>query len=415
MMTRNRSQPAQIKARLLGQVQFLDGKDRELRLATRKARALLAFLIVEADRWHARDKLSGLLWGDRQQAQARHSLTQALGAIRRLEKIAGVSLLETGREHVRLRANAVDCDHSILCQALKANSYSVATAFTAPLMDGMDAVDPSFDEWLANQRNALSSSICSALRLTAAAAEKAGEHTDTISATQIWLSLEPSSEDAHRRLMRAYFAAGDRTAAIRQYQACERALRDDLGVTPSPETSALLDAIRSGTPSTTVAKQVGTEPDRGYAAANDPFPPSPRRVPRDTDLISLAVLPFENLSADPEQDFLCDGMAEDIINALSSLSGLRVIARQSTSRYRSQKMDTRRIADDLRVRYVLGGSIRRAGTRLRISAQLIDTVDETQAWADRYDREIEDIFDIQDEVMKEIVTARKTRSGSTSC
>jgi adenylate cyclase len=120
---------------------------------------------------------------------------------------------------------------------------------------------------------------------------------------------------------------------------------------------------------------------------------------------SIAVLPFDNMSGDPEQEFFVDGLAEDIITALSKIERMRVIARHSTFEYKGRAIDLRRIADELGVRYVLEGSVRSGGNRLRITAQLIDANDGSHLWAERYDRTVDDLFDIQDEITKEIVTS----------
>ena len=127
------------------------------------------------------------------------------------------------------------------------------------------------------------------------------------------------------------------------------------------------------------------------------------------DQPSIAVLPFDNMSGDAEQGYFADGITEDIITALSKISKLRVIARNSTFAYKGQARDLRRIARELGVLYVLEGSIRRGGDRLRITAQLIDADTGSHLWAERYDRTIADLFDIQDEITKEIVTALRVK------
>ncbi len=128
-----------------------------------------------------------------------------------------------------------------------------------------------------------------------------------------------------------------------------------------------------------------------------------------TDKPSIAVLPFENMSNDPDHEYFADGIAEDIITALSKVSRMRVIARNSTFAYKGQAHDLRQVARELGVRYVLEGSVRSGGNRLRITAQLIDANDGSHIWAERYDRTIDDIFDIQDEITKEIVTALRVK------
>ncbi|MEE8506769.1 MAG: adenylate/guanylate cyclase domain-containing protein [Kiloniellales bacterium] len=127
------------------------------------------------------------------------------------------------------------------------------------------------------------------------------------------------------------------------------------------------------------------------------------------DKPSIAVLPFTNMSGDPEQEFLADGLAEDIITALSKISEMFVIARNSTFAYKGKSPDIRQVAEELGVRSVLEGSIRRAGNRVRITAQLIDAESGSHLWAERYDRQVVDIFDLQDEITQEIVTALEVK------
>ena len=123
------------------------------------------------------------------------------------------------------------------------------------------------------------------------------------------------------------------------------------------------------------------------------------------DRPSIAVLPFDNMSSDPEQGFFADGITEDIITTLSYISSLFVIARNSSFVYKGKARDLRQIGQDLGVRYLLEGSVRRSGDRIRITAQLIDATDGHHLWADKYDRRLADVFDVQDELTREIVSA----------
>ena len=127
-------------------------------------------------------------------------------------------------------------------------------------------------------------------------------------------------------------------------------------------------------------------------------PPSP-------DKPSIAVLPFQNMSGDPEQEYFGDGIAEDIITALSKLRGFFVIARNSTFAYKGKAPNIRQVARELGVRYVLEGSVRKAGERLRVTGQLIDATSGNHIWAERYDRPIADIFAVQDEITASVVAA----------
>jgi TolB-like protein/class 3 adenylate cyclase len=120
---------------------------------------------------------------------------------------------------------------------------------------------------------------------------------------------------------------------------------------------------------------------------------------------SIAVLPFANISGDPEQEYFADGMVEEIITALSRVRWLFVIARNSTFTYKGRAVDIKQVGRELGVRYIVEGSVRKAGSRIRINAQLIDASDGTHLWADRFDGGLEDVFDLQDEVTVNVVSA----------
>jgi len=122
---------------------------------------------------------------------------------------------------------------------------------------------------------------------------------------------------------------------------------------------------------------------------------------------SIAILPFTNMSGDPEQEYFSDGITEDIITDLSKIAGLTVIARNSSFTYKGRAVDVRAVGRELGARSVLEGSIRRAGNRVRITAQLIDATSGGHLWADRYDRDLTDIFEVQDDVTQRIVAALK--------
>jgi adenylate cyclase len=122
------------------------------------------------------------------------------------------------------------------------------------------------------------------------------------------------------------------------------------------------------------------------------------------DQPAIAVLPFDNMSGDPEQEYFVDGLTEDIITALSVWRSFPVIARNSTFAYKGQSPDIRQVGEELGARYVLEGGVRKGGSRLRITAQLIDASNGHHLWAERYDRQVEDIFDLQDEITHRITT-----------
>ena len=123
------------------------------------------------------------------------------------------------------------------------------------------------------------------------------------------------------------------------------------------------------------------------------------------DKPSIAVLPFTNMSGNPEQEYFADGMTEDIITGLSRLKWLFVIARNSTFTYKGKAVDVRQVGQDLGVRYVLEGGVRVSGSRIRITGQLIEAASGRHIWAERYDRQLDDVFAVQDEITASVVAA----------
>jgi serine/threonine protein kinase/tetratricopeptide (TPR) repeat protein len=151
-------------------------------------------------------------------------------------------------------------------------------------------------------------------------------------------------------------------------------------------------------------------PAEGHVASRAAVVP-PDRPP------SIAVLPLTNLSADPEQEYFCDGMTEEIINALTHLEGLRVVARSSSFAFKGRADDVREVGRRLDVGAVLEGSVRRSQNRLRITAQLIDVANGYHVWSERFDRQLEDVFAIQDEIAQAIVDGLKVKllTGERAC
>ncbi len=174
----------------------------------------------------------------------------------------------------------------------------------------------------------------------------------------------------------------------------------DLGATPLKN---IAEPVRA------YSLQVGLPAEAKPPRQADPKPEQKAPALALPDKPSIAVLPFQNMSGDSEQEFFCDGLVEDIITTLSKLSGLRVIARNSSFTYKGKAVDVREAARHLGVRHVLEGSVRKAGTRVRISAQLIVAQDGAHVWAERYDRPVDDIFAIQDEITLVLATEMQVK------
>src|ERR1041385_9066194 len=150
----------------------------------------------------------------------------------------------------------------------------------------------------------------------------------------------------------------------------------------------------------TIEKTGEAKPDAGPSKPEEPA----RKAAK-----SICVLPFMNMSGESEQEYFSDGISEDIITDLSKVSALSVVARNTAFTFKGQSVDVKEVAKALGVTYVLEGSVRKAGNRVRITAQLIDGAEGDHGWADRFDRDLTDIFEIQDEISKAIVDALKIK------
>lgn len=271
--------------------------------------------------------------------------------------------------------------------------------------------EEEFDEWLAAERSHL---VASQFRLFERLAElEAGQAR--VAAAERLVALDPLRESSQRILMQAYCDAGENGLALKQYERVRELLFHELNVEPAKETQDLKERIGKGLGTS------GRSPPADERRNGEPLYLSaltslgqnvPSNLTATTGKGSIAVLPFINMSGDPEQEFFTDGLTEDIITDLSNVPGLFVIARNSTSAYKGRPTDVRQIARDLGVRYILEGSARRSETRLRINVQLSDAAESgMHVWAERLDRQLTDIFEVQDEVTRLVVGSISGKLG----
>ena len=389
------------EVRLLGPLSLaIDGH--ELHQLPRKADALLALLALQPGRPITRETLADFLWTDRGPEQARHSLRQTLLVLRRsmgddLILAEGNSLViapgTLAVDAIEFEARAASTDRCVLAKA--------AGLYRGELLENRAPVAPRFDDWLAIERSRFAALAAIVLRRLATACAGAGEIEMALAAATRLVTIDNLREDSHRLLIDLLARAGRRAEALRQFDAVTELLKRELGARPDDETIALVRRIRgeSLTPAATDRPEL-TVP--GAAIAIDKTVPHAVRLPSMPDKPSIAVLPFQNMSGDPDQEYFVDGMVEEIITALSHIRWLLVIARNSSFTYKGQTVDIRQVGHQLGVRYVLEGSVRKAGNRVRISAQLIDAGNGAHLWADRFDGSLEEIFELQDRVASSV-------------
>jgi TolB-like protein/DNA-binding SARP family transcriptional activator len=385
--------------KLLGGLELRGAGGEVVSLRTRKCGLLLAYLAVAPGRSHSRDQLAGLLWGDRQDEQARGSLRNALSDLR---KALGDEAFAVDRDSVSLHPGRLSTDYDRLSRAAQGEADRVALAEIYPggFLEGHDPDTGDFSAWLLAEREKCRALAIRALEREIARLFEAGDLPAAIAQARDLLALDTLREESHRSLMRLYAASGERSLAISQFRNCRALIRRELGTDPSPETIALADRVAAAEPHPAGPELLGG------SAVSIPLPPA--AAPGHGDL-SIAVLPFVNMSGDVEQDYFSDGIAEDIITDLSRIADLHVSARSSTSIYKGAPTRPERIAGELGVRYILDGSVRKAGTDLRITAQLVDGRSGRQLWAERYDRQLVNIFDLQGEIAGNIVHALKLK------
>ena len=367
---------------LLGQFRFRLSGGPDIDLPSHKDRALLAILALQPGVPQSREKLAGLLWTDRGDAQARDSLKHALMHIRQSLAQVAPEPVVADRQSITLVPKAFTVDVSKFEALLRESTpdalEQAVGVYGGDLLDGIAIRNGAFEDWLLTERQRLRGLAEDAL--TRLLSPTLPTRTREQAAIRL-LALDPLRDAACRALMQIHADRGETAQALKLYKALRDRLHAELGVKPESETAKLYEAIRC------------------QPGAPLPLEPSPLPASRP----SIAVLPFENLSGDPEQRYFSDGITEDIITELSRNHGLLVIARNSSFQYRDQGSDVKRIGQELGANYVVEGSIRRMGTRIRIAVQLIDVASSSHLWAERFDRDLEALFDIQDEVVRAIV------------
>jgi len=362
---------------------------------TKKTRALVAYLALQGSRGQSREKLAELLWGNSAEDQARANLRQALSSIRKILNDNGEVYLTTEGDQISLSGTDVELDvakfEHLVTDASPRALKRAAALYKGDLFDGFSLKEDSFEGWARIERERLRQLASDALSKLIAHCDEVGDTARCVETAVRLLNLDPLREAAHRILMRAYAAQGRTASALKQFETCRDILKRELGVEPEPKTVALYRELRRQRADT---RQ--DEDDTLLQIADIPLLP---------DGPSIAVLPFTVMGADPEQEVFADGISEDIITALSKIPNLLIIARHSAFTYKGKSVDVKQVGREQGVRYVLEGSVRKAGSRVRVTAQLIDAHTGMHLWADRYDRELEDIFAVQDEITREVVLA----------
>ena len=391
--------PSKFRLSLLGRFE-LTGPDGVVDLPSKKLAGLLAFLACSAPEPQPRERLTNLLWGSHFEAQARQNLRQALT---RLRKVLGEDVLVSDGEKVSLSPRSIACD-AVEFETLVRDGGREALGEALELYKGRLLADSSIPEeawaeWVSARRQQLEGLALDAMVKIGEQELQSGNPEPVLGVANRAIAINNLREDAQRLVIRALAASGRRADALKHYENLVALLKRELSVEPDAGTKALVAELRrSEAPAAQIAS---TDPALSSGAVPDP--------PLPTDRPSIAVLPFANLSGDPQQEYFADGMAEEIITALSRCHSLFVIARTSSFVYKSRTVDVRQVGRELGVRYVLEGSVRRGGDKVRFTGQLIEATSGTHIWADRFEGETSDVFALQDQFSESVVAAIEPR------
>lgn len=387
--------------KLLGRIECQLPAGSHIALQTRKSELLLAYLALNPDIRHSRDKLMNLLWSDRSESQARNSLRQALSTIKKsLETVNPSPLMidriSAGLDRGLVHIDVTEFEQCAACSNIEQLSRA-AELYRGEFLEGITIRDTAVEEWLAHERDRLKRLIVEVLTKLSELQISGSDYKSAVESAERLVQIDPLYETGWRILMRAYHEQGDRNHALLAFKRCQDVLHEELGVTPELETRQLRDSLENGQ---VVSVKTISLTNRQNSSSEEIEAKN-----------SILVLPFDNLSGDPGQEYFCDGLTEEIIYHLSRFRDLFVIAKSSSFFYKNKQVNPQEIARELDVRYIVEGSVQTAGNQLRIVAQLIEGDSGRHLWADRYDREQKDSFKLQDELTEMIVGSLTSAYG----
>jgi TolB-like protein/DNA-binding SARP family transcriptional activator/Tfp pilus assembly protein PilF len=425
------------------------------RAVQRRRIALLALLSVRSRGGLSRDKLIAFLWPDSDSDRGRHLLSDS---IYRINQELGSDTIQAAGDDLRLDCDAVGCDVHEFEVAIEERDYQrAATLYQGPFMDGFFLSEcVELERWIEQERDRLGRSYQAALEALAADATTKGNHERAVEWWRRIATLDPYSSRVALQLMRSLAAAGNRPGALQHAQIHSALVRSDFGTEPDKTITDYVvqlkrgDAVPdAGTTKVKAAAPAAAEITKSDVTERSAPPVAAARTsealsitrprwawivvgvvavaatiitvalrqttsPNEATLAlaadstpSIAVLPFVNLSAEQNSDYFSDGITDEVTAALDRIEGLKVAARTSAFAFKGQGVDIREIAQRLRVRSIVEGSVRKDGQRVRISARLIDAVTGYRLWSDEYEREMSGVLAVQSDIARSIAAALK--------
>jgi adenylate cyclase len=338
-----------------------------------KSLALLALLANSGERPISRDKVLAYLWPETEPGKAAHCLAQSLYALRHDLRVE--SLLRASND-LRLNPRVIGSDLQDFTDALERGELRRAVAlYEGPFLDGFYLSGAAeFERWVEAERAEYHRKYRVALEALALAD---GRHGDANGSAEWWRRLtdaDPLNARTAVAYMEALSVAAGHAGALQFVRDYGKRLREEFDSDPDPAVTAAAERLRN-------------------VSCAGPTGPT------------IAVLPFLNLSPDRENEYFSDGMTEELAGALARVPGLRVASRTSVFAFKGKDLDARQIAERLGVSILVEGSIRKIGNRIRLNAQLVNAIDGCDLWSESYERTMEHVFTLQEELSQAIVAA----------
>src|SRR5271156_1362989 len=400
-----------VRLRLIGQMEAWSLNSENVLPQGRKTRALLAVVALSAPRPALRGRLAELLWSRRPEEQARASLRQEIHRLLETLSVTGGDILTVTRDHLSLRPGAVWVDVDEVMRATVEQPASLSL-LDGDLLEDLDGIDPTFDAWLAAERERVrdkARSVAEALLRSQVEPEAA------IPVAQRLLSIDRAHEGAWRALMRAHAARGERGMAIQAYDRCRAVLADLLDAAPSAETQKLLTEIR-GPPSNLLPPRPPSVPVKAVrqevavpAGESSDYEISGGNMQPRTEHLTrggahVGVLPMQCIGLSEEDSYLGPGLADEITTALSKFRWMFVVSSSSLTQFAQNNRDETALRQAFGIDFLLDGTIQRSRNKLRITQRLLDLRAGNQVvWARRFDRQANDLLSVQDEIAAEVV------------
>lgn len=399
---RGKASMASLHIRLLKGFEILRSPTEPIALPTRKARGLVALLARHPGVPRQREALASTLWFESGDRQARANLRQALKLVRRALGDHARTVVVSEGDAISLANCAVSVDvdrfECLIASKTTAVLERAEALYRGDFLEGLNLADGPFDEWCTIERACLREQAHDVFSRLMVLWRDAGKTERAIAMAQRLLALDPLQEGIHRQLIQFYLEQGRRSMALAQYWNCRKTVQSELGIGPEVETEHLFHKIQ-------LQRHAPVASDASEADAEGASPMRSRRPQVDWLLTrpAVAVLRFAELDGDLTHTYFSDGLREDVITALAGWRRFPVIASSSTPRSRDDKRDTQDIARSLDARYVVDGSIRRSGTRMRVTARLIEADGGRCLWAEGFDFPFHDILSVQEETAHKIV------------